>query len=68
MAAKGKAGLVTAERGGYRLQWKDDGTDYPQLLEDFKAGRLKAEQMPNTYHDQRQVYRVEAEGRRYIIK
>lgn len=64
------AGLLKAEIDGYQVQWKDDGTDYPGLLADFKAGRLKTVQIRNhcKHHSHRQVYRAEVGGRGFIIK
>jgi len=61
------ARLLMADIDGYRVQWKDDGTDYPKLLEDFKAGRLETTRFfTNSGH--RQVYRAEVGGRRLVMK
>lgn len=60
-------GILTAEIDGYRVRWKDDGTDYPKLLEDFKAGRLPTIRF-FTNSGYRQVYRAEADGRRFVMK
>lgn len=61
------AGIRSAEIDGYRVQWKDDGTDYPKLWADFKAGRLQTTRFfTNSVH--RRVYRVEADGRRFVMK
>lgn len=58
--------IRTAERDGYRLQWVDDGTDYPALWAAFRRGELTAQ--PLGLGQCREVYRVETEGRRLVFK
>ena len=58
---------MVAEIDGCRVQWKDDGTDYPGLLAEFKAGRLETTRF-FTNSGYREVYRVEINGRRFIMK
>jgi heptose II phosphotransferase len=59
--------LLAAQRDGWRLLWKNDGADYPQLLEDFKAGRLQSTRL-FTNSAYRLVHRLELDGRRLVIK
>jgi len=60
-------GIISTEKNGWRLQWKDDGTDYPALLEEFISGRLTGRSL-STGSSFREVWRVEAGGRVFVIK
>ncbi len=61
--------LLTGERDGYRLKWKNDGTDYPAIWEAFRRGELSG---PSLSRPRRRLFRetrlVEAGGRRFLVK
>jgi heptose II phosphotransferase len=59
--------ILKAYQKGWRLQWREDSVDYPRLLDDFQAGRLTAERL-STGSAYREVYRLTAGGRRYVVK
>lgn len=64
---RGVGPIRISELDGYRLQWVDDGTDYPALWTAFREGRLTAQPLA-VNRPFRDVYRVEAEGRRFVFK
>jgi serine/threonine protein kinase len=60
--------LTTKLREGqWRLEWKNDGVDYKKLLLDFQNGQIQGTQL-NNKTDLREVYKVEYEGRDFVIK
>ncbi len=63
----GAGPVRVSELDGYRLQWVDDGTDYPALWTAFREGRLAAEPLA-VNRPFRDVYRIEAAGRRFVFK
>jgi len=60
-------GLSIKEENGWRVQWKNDGYDYPALLNDFRLGRQPADRL-STGSPVREVYRVALADRRLVIK
>lgn len=62
-----EAGLRRVWEGNWRIQWRDDGTDYPALLAAFRAGSIPAKRLV-TGSPYREVFLAEAGGRRLVIK
>ncbi|UQZ89133.1 hypothetical protein C4J81_07950 [Deltaproteobacteria bacterium Smac51] len=60
------SGILESTSNGWRTMWKDDGTDYPALLNDFLAGKLDSEEFKSDYSTS--VHQVNALGRRFIFK
>lgn len=52
---------------GWRIQWRNDGHDYPGLLEKFRRGELEGRPL-STGSPLREVWRLELAGRVYVIK
>lgn len=59
--------VLTAEIDGFKLKWKNDGTDYPAIWSAFCQGQLQG-QVLTRGQPFREVDLVEVQGRRYIIK
>lgn len=60
-------GIITRAADGYNLFIKDNGVDYVELWQDFRAGKLQGlENLKEIEH--RSVYRLEADGRSYLVK
>ncbi|UQZ87974.1 lipopolysaccharide core biosynthesis protein [Deltaproteobacteria bacterium Smac51] len=62
------AGLKCAMIDGYRVQWKDDGTDYPAIWCDFKDGKLDSIVQLHTNCPDRSVFRMETEKGPLVLK
>ncbi|MGL4860740.1 MAG: lipopolysaccharide core heptose(II) kinase RfaY [Enterobacteriaceae bacterium] len=52
---------------GFLVYQKNDGTNYLTILEDFKAGKI-AWQALNSGNPQRDVFLIEVDGKKYILK
>ena len=59
--------IAVTDAGAFRIYRKDDGNDYWGLVERFRAGALPVAVLPNN-NSRRRVYRVEAFGRRMVLK
>lgn len=59
--------ILSTDIDGFRLQWKNDGTDYPAIWSAFRQGQLKGQALSRG-RPYREVDLVEVQGRRYIIK
>jgi hypothetical protein len=66
LAAPGS--LLTEERDGFRLQWKNDGLDYPALWDAFRQGRIIGTSLNSRPRPFRAAFFVEANGRQYLFK
>lgn len=55
-----------SKTNGWRTLWKNDGTDYPALLQSFLAGELAATEFKKDYSTS--VHQADALGRRFIFK
>lgn len=63
----GQTALLQEKQAGWRIQWRNDGYDYPGLLNKFRSGALKGACL-TTGSRFREVYRLEADGRKFVIK
>jgi len=62
-----RPGLNQTKSQGWRVTWKDDGTDYPRILDNFRSGGLTGRSL-STGSPHRRVFRVETEGRAFVVK
>lgn len=60
--------LKTATLDGYKVEWKDDGTDYPALWLAFREGRLPGLTPLHTKCPERKVFRLETERGPLLLK
>lgn len=58
--------ILESRQNGWRSLWKNDGTDYPALLQSFLAGEITGEEFKRDYSTS--VTQVDALGRRFIFK
>lgn len=59
--------LLTAETDGFKLQWKDDGFDYPALWREIRQGRIVGRKLAaNPLF--REAWMVETRGRAFLVK
>ncbi len=63
-----KQGLKSAFIDGYKVQWKDDGVDYPAVWRDFKDGRLPDLTELRANCPERKVFRMEVESGPLLLK
>lgn len=67
--APGPNALLTGEYDGYRLKWKNDGTDYPALWVAMRRGELGG---PSLSRPRQRLFRetrlVETGGRKFLVK
>ncbi len=61
-------GLKCATIDGCRVQWKDDGVDYPAIWLAFKNGRLSGLERLHTNCPDRRVFRLETEKGPLVLK
>jgi heptose II phosphotransferase len=61
-------GLKRARIDGFRVQWKDDGVDYPAIWRAFREGRLPGLQRLHTNCPDRLVFRLETEKGPLVLK
>lgn len=54
------------ERDGFKLQWLDDGTDYPALWEQFRQGQLEGRSLHNW--EKQSTWKINFQGRSFIFK
>ncbi len=59
--------LLSMEKDGFRIQWKNDGTDYPALWEAYRRGELQRTPLARG-RPFREADLVEALGRRFLMK
>lgn len=59
--------LTSAEIDGFKVQWKNDGTDYPALWQAFRRGELTSTPLSKG-RPFREAHLVETGGRRYLFK
>lgn len=59
--------LLTAEMDGYRVQWKNDGIDYPALWQAFRKEKLPFKPIA-VNRPFRATYYLEEGGRGYLMK
>ncbi len=59
--------LVCDYLDGYRVQWKNDGVDYPGIWAAFRKGQLSGKALARG-RPFREADRVEVDGRQYLIK
>lgn len=65
--ANGGLSILKSTAEGWRVQWRNDGYDYPSLLEKFQRGELEGRPL-STGSSFRKVWRIELAGRVYVIK
>ncbi len=58
--------ILESRRNGWRVLWKNDGTDYPALLQSFLAGEIPSVEFKKDYSTS--VHQADADGRRFIFK
>jgi tRNA A-37 threonylcarbamoyl transferase component Bud32 len=58
--------ILESNSKGWRTLWKNDGTDYPELLRAFLAGDLPSVEFKKDYSTS--VHQADALGRRFIFK
>lgn len=63
----GQPTLLKEQKAGWRVQWRNDGYDYPALLNKFRSGELKGTVL-TTGSRFREVWRLETGGRKFVVK
>jgi heptose II phosphotransferase len=59
--------ILREQTGHWRIQWKNDGFDYPSLLDRFLAGEIQGQKLATgSLHGS--VYKVELKGRTFVVK
>ena len=63
----GQPAVFKSRQGEWRIEWLNDGYDYPALLDKFRQGQLKGRPL-STGSNFREVYCLEHDGRKFIVK
>lgn len=59
--------LISADIDGFKVQWKNDGSDYPALWQAFRRGELPSTPLSKG-RPFREAHLVETGGRKYLFK
>lgn len=59
--------LISADIDGFKVRWKNDGTDYPALWQAFRRGELPSTPLSEG-RPFREAHLVETGGRQYLFK
>ena len=63
----GRPPILKSRGGSWRIQWRNDGFDYPDLLERFRCGELKGRSL-STGSQFREVWLLEDSDRKFVVK
>ena len=63
----GQSAVLKLRQAEWRIQWLNDGYDYPALLDKFRRGELKGRSL-STGSNFREVYCLEYDGRKFVVK